>query len=177
MLSKDVTTYLVYRKLKWLIYAKKCKYPKQYIHLQLLTQYNLLNLMMTNKPATEFSDIYTTSFYVSVLFHPSLSPHTTSFHFHFFFLKQNLKQSFCGENTQMQKLFLSTRPKTGFVFTFYRDYLKISLCWEWKYMFLYPLWKIQGAWKWPMPGLYEENMLYHFSNHLSSDLYLDYKLK
>ena len=64
---------------------KKCKYPKQYIHLQLLTQYNLLNLMMTNKPAMEFSDIYTTSFYVSVLFHPSPSPNTISFHLNLIF--------------------------------------------------------------------------------------------
>ena len=40
---------------------------------------------------------------------------------------------FVEDNTQTQKLFLSTRPKAGFIFHLYRDYLKISLCWEWKY--------------------------------------------
>ena len=78
----------------------------------------------------------------------------------------------------MQKLFLSTRPKTGFVFHILQRLSKDQPLLRMKiYVFCIPYEKYRGPGRRPMPGQYEENMLYHFSNHLSSDLYLDYKLK
>ena len=77
-------------------------------------------------------------------------------------------------NAQLQKLFLSTRPETGFIFHLYRDILWISpaenIC------FASSRKKYRGPETGLMPGSKENNKLYHVSNHLSSDLYF-YKLK
>ena len=53
MHSRGVTTYPVYRKLKRLTYAKKCK-PTPKCSPPTITHYNLHNKMMTKNPAMDF---------------------------------------------------------------------------------------------------------------------------
>ena len=74
-------------------------------------------------------------------------------------------------NAQLQKLFLSTRPETGFIFHLYRDILWISPADIENICFAPSRKKYRGPETGLMPGSKENNKLYHVSNHISSDLY------
>ena len=76
---RGVTTYPVYRKLKWLTYAKKCK-PTPTCSPPTITHYNLHNKMMTKTLLWTFL-IFVRSVYVFLPFPPPLlriSHHFTS---------------------------------------------------------------------------------------------------
>ena len=70
-----------------------------------------------------------------MLFQPSHSPNTISSHLNLIFsFSKNLKQCFLWKITHKRKsYFYPLGLKQVLSFHFYRDYLKISLCWEWKY--------------------------------------------
>ena len=69
---------------------------------------------------------------------------------------------FVENNAQMQKLFLSTRPKTGFIFLLLQRLSKDQPLLRMKiYVFCIPYEKYRGPGRRPMPGQYEENLLYH----------------
>ena len=68
-------------------------------------------------------------------FQPPHSPNTISSHLNLIFsFSKNLKQCFLWKITHKRKsYFYPLGLKQVLSFHFYRDYLKISLCWEWKY--------------------------------------------
>ena len=68
--------------------------------------------------------------------------------------------------------FYQLGPKQVQFFTSYREYLKISLHWEWKYMCLIPLWEYRGPGRVRSLDNMKKTCYIIFSNHLSSDLYL-----
>ena len=71
----------------------------------------------------------------SCFLQPSHSPNTISSHLNLIFsFSKNLKQCFLWKITHKCKsYFYPLGLKQVLSFHFYRDYLKISLCWEWKY--------------------------------------------
>ena len=68
-------------------------------------------------------------------FQPPHSLNTISSHLNLIFsFSKNLKQCFLWKITHKRKsYFYPLGLKQVLSFHFYRDYLKISLCWEWKY--------------------------------------------
>ena len=115
--------------------------------------------------------------YVFVLFQPSHSPNTISSHLNLIFsFSKNLKQCFLWKITHKRKsYFYPLGLKQVLSFHFYRDYLKISLCWEWKYnVFVSSRKKYRG----PEIDrcLDQRKKTCYIISSLSSDLYF-YKLK